>query len=80
MRGWVLISVLALAGCGEHLGVNPNYQFGGSPYGTYLAEREAALVSNGDAPRLSRWCVRSRHPHPNGSQADRRCRFPPRWA
>ena len=50
MRGWVLISVLALAGCGEHLGVNPNYQFGGSSYGTYLAEREAALVSNGDAP------------------------------
>lgn len=50
MRGWVLISVLALAGCGEHLGVNPNYRFGNSPYGEYLAEREAALVSNGEGP------------------------------
>lgn len=50
MRGWILISVLALAGCGEHLGANPNYRFGGSPYGAYLTQREAALISNGDAP------------------------------
>lgn len=51
MRGWVVISVLALAGCGEHLGYNPNYQFGANPYGQYRVLREAALVSNGAAPR-----------------------------
>lgn len=52
MRGWVLISVLALAGCGEHLGANPNYRFDGSPYGAYLTQREAALISNGAAPSV----------------------------
>ena len=47
MRGWWVISVLALAGCGVNQGVNPNYQFGANAYGKYRATREAALVSNG---------------------------------
>lgn len=50
MRGWVIISVLALAGCGEHLGWNPNYQFGGGDYGAYKVKREAALVTGNEAP------------------------------
>lgn len=50
MRGWLVISVLALAGCGEHLGWNPNYQFGGGDYGKYKAEREAALVADKEPP------------------------------
>lgn len=47
MRSWLIIGVLALTGCGEHLGVNPNYQFGNTPYGKYRIQREAALVTNG---------------------------------
>ena len=50
MRGWIMISVLALAGCNEHMGMNVNYRFGDSPYGQYLTQREAALIGNGDAP------------------------------
>lgn len=50
MRGWIMISVLALAGCNEHMGANVNYRFGDSPYGQYLTQREAALIGNGDAP------------------------------
>ncbi|WP_411839207.1 hypothetical protein [Paracoccus sp. ME4] len=45
MRGWWMIGVLALAGCGEHRGWNPNYQFGPTPYGQYRTAREAALVT-----------------------------------
>ncbi|WP_246071170.1 hypothetical protein [Paracoccus haeundaensis] len=45
MRGWWMIGVLALAGCGEHQGWNPNYQFGSDRYGQYLTAREAALVT-----------------------------------
>lgn len=50
MRGWLVISVLALAGCGEHMGWNPNYQFASTPYGEYRATRERALVSNTESP------------------------------
>lgn len=46
MRGWKVIFVLALAGCGVNQGWNPNYQFENNPYGEYRAAREAALVSN----------------------------------
>lgn len=52
MRGWLMISVLALAGCGEHRGWNPNYQFGAGSYGKYRAEREAALVSGNESPQV----------------------------
>lgn len=52
MRGWLVISVLALASCGEHRGWNPNYQFGTGPYGEYRAEREVALVSGTDSPQV----------------------------
>lgn len=45
MRGWWLISVLALASCGEHQGWNPNYRIGATPYGKYLVERETALTT-----------------------------------
>ncbi|WP_265499830.1 hypothetical protein [Paracoccus beibuensis] len=48
MRGWVAIGVLALAGCGEHQGWNPNYQFGSRPYGDYLAHREVTLLTGRD--------------------------------
>ncbi|WCR11618.1 hypothetical protein JHW45_04320 [Paracoccus stylophorae] len=51
MRGWLVISVLALAGCGEHQGWNPNYQFGASRYGQYLVSREVALMTRADAPQ-----------------------------
>ncbi len=45
MRGWWMIGVLALAGCGEHRGWNPNYQFKADRYGQYRTAREAALVT-----------------------------------
>lgn len=45
MRGWWLISVLALASCGEYEGWNPNYRFGATPYGKYLVARETALTT-----------------------------------
>lgn len=48
MRGWLAIGVLALAGCGEHRGWNPNYQFSGAPYGDYLAHREVTLLTGRD--------------------------------
>ncbi|MCF3973523.1 hypothetical protein [Paracoccus salsus] len=52
MRGWLLISMLALAGCGEHQGLNPNYQFGGTRYGEYLVAREAALTTGGATSQI----------------------------
>ncbi|MBU2958600.1 hypothetical protein Q4511_01525 [Paracoccus sp. 1_MG-2023] len=52
MRGWKVILVLALAGCGVNQGWNPNYQFGNSPYGEYRAAREAALVTDADPSRV----------------------------
>jgi hypothetical protein len=52
MRGWMVISVLALvAGCGEHRGWNPNYMFGNAPYGDYRAQREVALLTRQEEPR-----------------------------
>lgn len=45
-----LLPVLALAGCGETLGWNPNYGFTGSAYGNYQREREAALMGLGTKP------------------------------
>lgn len=50
MRGWLVISVLALASCGENQGWNPNYQFGADAYGKYRADRERALVTNTELP------------------------------
>lgn len=44
-----MVAVLALASCGENQGWNPNYQFGGSSYGKYRAEREKALVTGADS-------------------------------
>lgn len=53
MRGWWMMGLLALAGCGENQGWNPNYQFGNDPYGRYRAGREAALVTGDDvAPTI----------------------------
>lgn len=51
MRGCLILSVLALAGCGEHLGWNPNYNFGPTRYGQYRATREASLVTNTESPK-----------------------------
>lgn len=52
MRGCLILSVLALAGCGEHLGWNPNYNFAATRYGEYRAAREAALVTDAESPRI----------------------------
>lgn len=52
MRGCLILSVLALAGCGEHMGWNPNYNFAATRYGEYRATREAALVTGADAPAV----------------------------
>ncbi|MFC3170133.1 MULTISPECIES: hypothetical protein [Paracoccus] len=51
MRGCLILSVLALAGCGEHLGWNPNYNFAPTRYGEYRATREAALVTAAESPK-----------------------------
>lgn len=51
MHRWLIILVLALTGCAEHRGWNPNYQFRSGDYGTYLAKREVALMTGGDGPR-----------------------------
>lgn len=51
MRGCLILSVLALAGCGEHLGWNPNYNFAATRYGEYRTTREAALVTGAESPR-----------------------------
>jgi len=51
MRGCLILSVLALAGCGEHLGWNPNYNFGPTRYGQYRVAREAALVTDAESPK-----------------------------
>lgn len=51
MRGCVILCVLALVGCGEHAGWNPNYNFGPSRYGEYRAAREAALVTEAESPK-----------------------------
>ena len=52
MRGWLILSVLAVAGCGEHRGWNPNYQFENDAYGKYRTAREAALVA-GTSPAMA---------------------------
>lgn len=46
MRGCLIMVVLALAGCQENRGWNPNYGYGNTPYGRYKLKREAILVSN----------------------------------
>lgn len=50
MRGWLVLTVLALAGCNENEGWNPNYLATDSPYGLYRVAREAALVGPADVP------------------------------
>ena len=51
MRGCLILSVLALAGCGEHLGWNPNYNFAPTRYGEYRVAREMALVTAAESPK-----------------------------
>lgn len=50
MRVFVMVTILALAGCNEHAGWNPNYPATASPYGQYRAAREAALTTGADTP------------------------------
>lgn len=50
MRGVMMVMVLALAGCNEHAGWNPNYAASASPYGQYRTAREAALTGTAEAP------------------------------
>ncbi|TGN37555.1 hypothetical protein E4L95_22700, partial [Paracoccus liaowanqingii] len=45
MRRALVMVVLALAGCGEHRGWNPNYGFGDGPYGQYKTAREVTLMT-----------------------------------
>ncbi len=51
MRKMIVIGLLALAGCNEHQGWNPNYQLGGAtPYQHYKQDRELVLMQGGAAP------------------------------
>ena len=52
MRNLMILSVLALAACGENSGWNPNYSamHNGSRYGDYLQKREAALHGRAPVP------------------------------
>ena len=52
MRNLLILSVLALAACGENSGWNPNYSgmHNGSDYAKYMREREAALHGTGAVP------------------------------
>jgi hypothetical protein len=50
MRGVIVVMVLALAGCNEHAGWNPNYLASAGPYGQYRVTREAALTGEAEAP------------------------------
>lgn len=51
MRKTVLIiGLLALAGCNEHQGWNPNYQMSATPYGRYVETREVALMTGSEPP------------------------------
>lgn len=54
MRHLIILSVLALAACGENTGWNPNYSAidNGSDYAKYLNTREAALNGKGPAPQV----------------------------
>lgn len=53
MTRLMLMSLLALAACGETAGWHPDYQMGPTPYGRYLAAREAALTGQTpEAPRV----------------------------
>lgn len=51
MRGLWIVTVLAVAGCGENQGWNPNYRHDASAYGRYLVAREVALTKGTDAPQ-----------------------------
>lgn len=44
------LAPLALAGCNEHEGWNPNYAASSSPYGQYRVAREAALTDASKMP------------------------------
>ncbi|AUH34046.1 hypothetical protein [Paracoccus tegillarcae] len=50
MHKMVLVGLLALAGCNEHQGGNPNYQMSDSRYGQYLRDREVALMTGSQPP------------------------------
>ncbi|MGP9805258.1 hypothetical protein [Paracoccus sp. NSM] len=52
MRAFVMMTILALAGCSEHAGWNPNYPASASPYGQYRTEREAALTTGAQTPAV----------------------------
>ncbi|RCW85922.1 hypothetical protein [Paracoccus lutimaris] len=54
MRNLVILSVLALAACGENTGWNPNYSgmHNGTSYAKYMHEREAALHGRGAVPSV----------------------------
>lgn len=53
-KAWMMAAaaVLAVAGCGENDGWNPNYRQPDSPYGRYLIAREAALTGQAEMPRV----------------------------
>ena len=52
MRNLLILSVLALAACGENTGWNPNYSGmnNGTAYAKYMQEREAALHGKARVP------------------------------
>ena len=60
MRGWLVLTVLALAGCNEHEGWNPNH-LGDLQPPMASSAREAGLTGQGSAPATIPTRARSTH-------------------
>lgn len=64
MRKMIVIGVLALAGCNENAGWNPNYNMPDTPYGRHLQAREVALMTGSEPPRTIPIALPARAPTP----------------
>ncbi len=64
MRKLIVIGVLALAGCNENEGWNPNYRMSDSAYGKHLQAREVALMTGSEPPSTIPVALPSRAPTP----------------
>lgn len=72
-KAWMMAgaAVLAVAGCGENAGWNPNYRHSDSPYGRYLVDREAALTGQAAVPRVIPVTLPQQAPRPEEIGANR---------
>ncbi len=67
-KAWMMAGaamLLAVAGCGENAGWNPNYRYSDSPYGRYLVDREAALTGQAEVPRIIPVTLPQQAPRPD---------------